>query len=85
MELDRILDRIGRGTWEPPATRPPPTDELDLNEDLRTTAYRWWQRRKGELAPSTRLDYRWRLDHLIRRLGDARTAQLDARRVDALR
>ena len=49
------------------------------------TASRWWQRRKVELAPNTRLDYRWRLDHVLRHLAHDTTAELDAHRVDTFR
>jgi hypothetical protein len=85
VELDLILDKVKRGTWEPPSKRHEERDDLDPHEAVRVTAYRWWQRRKAELAPNTRLDYRWRLDHLVRRLGDEETGGLDARKVDDFR
>jgi integrase len=85
VELDVILEKIKRGTWEPPAKRHEERDDLDPRESVRVTAYRWWQRCKAELAPNTRLDYRWRLDHLVRHLGDQETASLEARKVDDLR
>ena len=85
VELDLILDKVNRGTWEPPSKRHEERDDLDPREAVRVTAYRWWQRRKAELAPNTRLDYRWRLDHLVRRLGDEETGGLDARKVDDFR
>jgi integrase len=85
VEIDAILDKVRRGTWEPPARRREERDELDPRETLRVTAYRWWQRRKTELADNTRLDYQWRLDHLVRHLGDEETAAIDARRVDNAR
>ena len=86
VELEQIMRRIERGTWEPPArseTEAP--NQLDRNETVRVTAYRWWQRRKTELASNTELDYKWRLDHALRHLGSEATAELDARRVDAFR
>jgi integrase len=85
VELDVILEKVMRGTWEPPARRRQERDELDRHETLRITAYRWWQRRKTELAPNTRLDYQWRLGHLVRHLGDHETAAIDARTVDHAR
>ena len=86
VELDLILDRVRRGTWEPPSSvREGQEEALDVHETVRVTAYRWWQRRKTDLAANTRLDYQWRLDHLLRHLGDAETATLDARKVDDLR
>jgi integrase len=50
-----------------------------------TLAGRCHQRRKAELAPNTRLDYRWRLDHVLRHLAHDTTAELDAHRVDTFR
>jgi integrase len=85
VEIDVILEKVRRGTWEPPVRRREERDELDPRETLRVTAYRWWQRRKTELAENTRLDYHWRLDHLVRHLGDEETAAIDARRVDNAR
>lgn len=83
VELERITGQIARGTWEPPAPSAPV--ELDRDETLHVTASRWWQRRETELAENTKLDYRWRLDHLLRHLARARTAEIDARRVDDFR
>ena len=85
VELDLILDKVKRGTWGPPSKRRQQRDELDPHETVRVTAYRWWQRRKTELAPNTRLDYQWRLGHLVRHLGEEETAAMDARRVDNAR
>lgn len=85
VELDAILEKVKRGTWEPPSKRLHECDELDPYETVRVTAYRWWQRRKTELAPNTRLDYQWRLGHLVRHLGDEETGAMDARKVDNVR
>jgi hypothetical protein len=83
VELERIIGQVARGTWEPPSPSAP--IELDRDETLHVTASRWWQRREGELAENTRLDYRWRLDHVLRHLARASTAELDAHRVDDFR
>jgi integrase len=85
VELDRILQQIERGTWQPPGQADEPEAALDGDETLHVTASRWWQRRKAELAPNTRLDYRWRLDHVLRSLARERTAGLHVHRVDAFR
>jgi integrase len=85
VELEQIMGQIERGTWEPPRKRAAVANELDRDESLRITAYRWWQRRKTELAANTQLDYKWRLDHVVRHLDSAITAELDARRVDDFR
>lgn len=81
--LERIMGQVGRGTWEPPAPEAPA--EFERDETLHVTASRWWQRRESELAENTKLDYRWRLDHLLRHLAHAPTAEVDARRVDDFR
>jgi integrase len=86
VELEQIMRRIERGTWEPPASSvSDASNQLDPTETVRVTAYRWWQRRKTELASNTELDYKWRLDHALRHLGSEATAELDARRVDDFR
>lgn len=82
VELDTIMDRVRRGTWEPPGKRHEEPEALDPRETVRVTAYRWWQRRKTELGSNTRLDYQWRLGHLVRHFGDQETAAMDARKVD---
>jgi hypothetical protein len=79
VELEQTMRQIERGTWEPPARREVAPNDLDHDEALRVTAYRWWQRRKTELADNTELDYKWRLDHALRHLGDHVTAEVDAR------
>jgi integrase len=83
VELERIMGQVARGTWEPPSPAAPV--ELDRDETLHVTASRWWQRRERELAENTRLDYRWRLDHILRHLARTQTAEIDARRVDDFR
>jgi integrase len=83
--LDRILRQVERGTWEPPSGENGSWGALDAEESVHVTASRWWQRRNAELAPNTRLDYRWRLDHLLRHLAHDTTAELDAHRVDTFR
>jgi site-specific recombinase XerC len=58
---------------------------VEDDETLHVTASRWWGQREPELAAKTRVDYRWRLDHLLRYLAHDATADIDARRVDWLR
>jgi integrase len=85
VELEQIMRQIERGTWEPPTRREAAQNDLDHGETVRATAYRWWQRRKTELASNTELDYKWRLEHVLRHLGDHVTTELDAHRVDDFR
>src|SRR3954469_24543750 len=76
VELDRILQQVERGTWEPPSRNGEASAAIDAQETVHVTASRWWQRRKTELAPNTQLDYRWRLDHVLRHLAHDTTAEL---------
>ena len=85
VELDRILQQVERGTWEPPGRSEESASTLDGDETVHVTASRWWQRRKAELARNTRLDYKWRLDYVLRFLARETTAQLDVHRVDTFR
>jgi hypothetical protein len=85
VELDRILQHVERGTWDPPSRADNSTAALEGDETVHVTASRWWQRRNAELAPKTRVDYRWRLDHMLRLLAHETTAELDVHRVDAFR
>src|SRR5918995_3988151 len=85
VELEQIMRQIERGRWEPPTKREAAPSDLDYDEIFRVTAYRWWQRRKTELAENTELDYKWRLEHVLRHLGNDVTAELDARVLDDFR
>ena len=85
VELDRILQQVERGTWEPPSRAGESAAAVEDDETVHVTASRWWQRRNAELAPKTRLDYRWRLDHMLRLLAHETTADLDVHRVDTFR
>jgi hypothetical protein len=86
VELDHINQQIARGTWQPPATNEPAELEPEVEiEALMFTASRWWQRRKPQLAESTRADYEWRLSHILTTLKDDVTSEIDVQRVDELR
>lgn len=83
VELERVLSRIERGTWTPPARSlpaPQPTSET-----FHRAVSRWWQRREVELSARTRTDYRWRIDHLLRLIARDDVASLDPGRVDEVR
>jgi integrase len=58
---------------------------VEDDETLHVTASCWWGQREPELAAKTQVDYRWRLDHLLRYLAHDATADIDVRRVDWLR
>jgi len=84
VQLDHISRQIERGTWEAPVRRAA-VERLDSAESVHATASRWWDRRKAELRPNTRLDYQWRLDYVLSYLRNEVTAELDARAVDEFR
>jgi hypothetical protein len=54
VELDRILQQVERGTWEPPIRKGDASAAIDAEETVHVTASQWWQRRRTELAPNTR-------------------------------
>jgi integrase len=83
VELERVLGQVERGTWQPPQRHRILVAPKD--ETFQITASRWWHRRRGELAERTRLDYRWRLDHLLRLVAPVRVSEIDTRRVDDVR
>jgi integrase len=82
-ELERIMDRIARGTWTPPERERQP--ELDHDETVQLTLSRWWAKKQPEIAPNTRLDYLWRIDHVLRELAHEQTRTLNALQVDRFR
>jgi hypothetical protein len=48
VELDRILQHVERGTWDPPSRADNSTAALEGDETVHVTASRWWQRRNAE-------------------------------------
>jgi integrase len=71
-KLRRALDEVAEGTWqEPQAVEPPP--EPEPVPTFHQFAEQWWLRNAGQLAPSTLVDYRWRLErHLLPFFADMR-------------
>jgi integrase len=71
-ELRHVLADIERGIWQPaaPAAAPPEPDPVPTFHEF---AEQWWVRNERQLAPSTRVDYRWRLEsHLLPFFADKR-------------
>lgn len=64
-QLRYALTDLERGTWRPPeAVKPPP--EVERVPTFHEFAEQWWLRNERQLAPSTQVDYRWRLqNHLL--------------------
>jgi Phage integrase, N-terminal SAM-like domain len=64
-ELRHILADVERGTWQPAAEveSPPEPEPVPTFHEY---AGEWWTRNERQFAPSTQLDYRWRLEsHLL--------------------
>jgi integrase len=62
-ELRHVLADVERGTW-----RPRKELEAPAKPDMPTFheySAQWWVRNERQLAPSTQVDYRWRLQHLL--------------------
>jgi integrase len=64
-ELRHVLADVERGTWQTqPAVETPP--ELEPVPTFHEFAEQWWILTERQLAPKTKVDYRWRLErHLL--------------------
>lgn len=88
LELEKVMGQIERGTWHPPVdeTTPAHPEDDGVDETLHVTASRWWQRKEKEpLEPKTRVDYEWRLRHLLKYQRNVATKDIDIRWVDDFR
>lgn len=71
-ELRHALSDVERGTWAEPRLVEAPA-EREAVATFHVLAEQWWLRNEGELRPSTRVDYRWRLEkHLLPFFADYR-------------
>jgi integrase len=71
-ELRHVLADVERGTWTPPQPVEAPA-EPERVPTFHEFAELWWIRNQAELRPSTRVDYRWRLEkHLLPFFADQR-------------
>jgi integrase len=62
--LRHTIADVERGSWEPPRQAAP--IEHESIPTFHAFAEDWWLRNEKQLAPSTQLDYRWRLEtHLL--------------------
>ncbi len=61
--LRHVLADLERGTWQPRSMGEP--QEPDAMPTFHELAEQWWVNNSRELAPSTQVDYRWRLAHLL--------------------
>lgn len=69
-ELRHVLADVERGTWTPSAGIIPPPEPAPV-PTLHEFSEEWWTLHEGRFAPSTRADYRWRLEvHLIPWFGE---------------
>lgn len=64
-ELRHILADVERGTWQPAAEVESPPEPKPV-PSFHEYAEEWWTLNERQFAPSTQLDYRWRLEsHLL--------------------
>lgn len=88
VELERIMERVRRGTWSPPEESAPPQAEPEPpkpSETIHVTLSRWWQKKKLDLTPNARADYQWRYEHILAFSSDKPTSEIDKQWVDELR
>jgi integrase len=79
--LRHVLADLERGTWRPCEEAQAPSEPEPM-PTFREFTEQWWARNERQLAASTRVDYRWRLDrHLLPFFGDR---QLDRITFDAV-
>jgi integrase len=71
-----VLADVERGTWQPRAAieAPPEPEPVPTFHEF---AEQWWLRSERQLAASTRVDYRWRLEkHLLPFFADRRLSRI---------
>jgi hypothetical protein len=77
IELEKILLRVERGTWVPPAARSSEDKHaaamaalgVQLDERFSVFADRWWNSKRLRVEERTVADYEWRLAYLRRFFG----------------
>lgn len=86
VELDRIMQQVERGTWEPPLRRTngKATEEV-ADETFHVFASRWWAEKRATLRENAQADYEWRLAHLLSWFRDKLVAEIGRRDVDEYR
>lgn len=85
VELDRVLERIARGTWVPPSRQQPAVAEPEL-VSFHVFASEWWAEKQEAIDASTREDYRWRLErYIVPFFKDDLVSEITVERVDAFR
>lgn len=89
-EVGGIVERVRRGTWEPPARARGAVAAAMAAEAEDPTfhafASRWFQAKASGLARRTVEDYEWRLsNHLLPHFKDRRLSEIDVRAVDGYR
>jgi len=88
VELERIMEKVRRGTWTPPDEGVPAADEPEApetSETIHVTISRWWQKKKRDLSPNARVDYKWRYEHILAFSADKPTSEINKQWVDELR
>src|ERR1035438_1393318 len=70
-ELAHVIADVERGVWQPERVDAP--SEPAPIPTFHEFAEEWWTLKSGDLKPSTRADYSWRLQvHLLKWFGEMR-------------
>jgi integrase len=93
LELEKIRQRVERGTWVPPRLEAKENQEIEamaqlgvkVDESFRVFANRWWDSKRLQVSDATRNDYEWRLKYLIRFFGRHELGEIDVALVDRFR
>jgi integrase len=84
VELENVLADVRRGIWRLP--EPEPEVELKEEPTFHQFASEWWEEKRRELRPKTRVDYEWRLtSHLLPYFARYRLSQITVQEVDRYR
>jgi integrase len=84
LELDNILADVRRGIWRP--AQPSPVRAVQEDPSFHKFASRWFEARKDEWRPRTRMDYHWQLyRHLLPFFKDHSLSEITVSEVDRYR
>ncbi len=84
MELQNVLADVRRGIWRP--FEPEPEVEVKRDPTFHEFSSEWFEARRRELRPNTRLDYEWQLTHhLLPFFAKHRLSQITVAEVDRYR
>jgi integrase len=83
--LQDALAAVRLGVWEPPKPAPPVPDLDPATETFHIYASRWYEERAPTLKEKTKVDYLWRINHLLRHFADFPLSMITMQQVDRYR